>query len=315
MKKQLLYLPILILFFVSPLLAGGLQVHFIDVGQGDSILVIAPNGKKLLIDAGIHAGPKDKRNPFKYIRGLKTKGKIRDLVIDYAVVTHNHDDHYKGFSYLSKQEKEKTGFTIPTVLYAVAPRPHTGYWKSVQPLIARSVSYGQLSARGPPIDLGEDVKVHVLYPAEPILAESDDKNDDSIILKLTYKDVSLLFMADAGSNIEALLQDVGAPLFKVGHHGARTSSSADFLQRVHYASGSFYAVISCNDKDGKGKTYGHPHREALSRIRAIPNVNLYRTDLSGTIVVITDGDSLVINKERSAREAAVWQPGKKYRAR
>lgn len=310
MKKTALLFIIVIVFLVSPLLAADLQVHFIDVGQGDSILVIAPNGKKLLLDAGIHAGPKDKRNPFRYIRSLKNKGKIDSLVIDYAVVTHNHDDHYKGFSYLSKQEKGKTGFSIPTVFYAVAPQPHTDYWKSIQPLIARSVYYGQLSARGPPIDLGEDARVQVLYPAEPFDTENGDKNNDSIILKLAYKDVSFIFMADAPISIEALLEDVQATALKPGHHGARTSSSSAFLERVRPASGLFYVVIPCNDKDGKGKTYGHPHKEALERIKAT-RANLYRTDLSGTIVALTDGEGVTIQEEKSGNEQAMWQPGKK----
>lgn len=310
-KTPLVLLPILVLFLIPPLLAADLQVHFIDVGQGDSILVIAPHGKKLLIDAGIHGSPTDKRNPFLYIKDLKDKGKIGSLLIDYAVITHNHDDHYKGFSYLSKKEKDETGFAIPTILYSIAPEPYTDYWKSVQPLIARSLHHGQLSARGPPIDLDQDVTVEILYPSDSFTEESKDKNDDSIILKLTYKNVSFLFMADAPSKVEALLHNVQAILLKSGHHGARTSSSNKFLRRVHPVTHPLFVVISCNDKDGKGKTYGHPHKEALKHIKAVPDADLHRTDLNGTVVATTDGENVTIQQERSVQGSTLWQPGKK----
>lgn len=190
MKDKLhrsLFLAFLILVLCVPLLfAGQLEVHFINVGQGDSIFVIAPNGKTLLIDAGIHGDMGDLLNPFRYIAGIRPQKRV---TIDYLLVTHPDRDHYEGLRCLSKQAPDKS-FAITNVLYALPPQPHTLYWTIVQPLIARSLHFDSISVRGPPIDLGEEVRVAVLYPFEPLVTSLPDTNDDSVVLKLTYGDVS-----------------------------------------------------------------------------------------------------------------------------
>jgi competence protein ComEC len=294
--------------------ASDLQVHFIDVGQGDSILIVAPNGKKILIDAGIHPGEKDKRNPFNYIRGLKQEGKINDLQIDYAIITHPDRDHYVGFKYLCGKDKEKDDFHIANLYYSVyEPKKNDNFWKCLQSLKPKMQDLGQISARGPPIDIGDDIEFTVLFPFETLTKPSKVKNDDSIVSRLKYKQVSFLFTGDAPTKVEKTLLDknIQSNVLKVGHHGSKYSSDKTFLERVKPDSGDFYAVISSNYHDGLGRRYGHPHKEALQRLKALGGVNLYRTDLLGTIVFKTDG--LTINVETQKKdipEEELWKPGR-----
>jgi len=110
--KTSIYSALLLIFlFVSTGIPGTLEVHFIDVGQGDSIFIITPNNKTILIDAGIHSGENDKRNPFNCIKSLKNDERIKNLKIDVAFITHPHDDHYGGFRYLCREQGDGQNFT------------------------------------------------------------------------------------------------------------------------------------------------------------------------------------------------------------
>lgn len=109
----------LFFFFISVGICGTLEVHFIDVGQGDSTFIITPNNKTILIDAGIHSDENDKRNPFNYIRSLKNEGKINSPNIDAVFITHPHDDHNGGFIYLCRKQGSGQDFTIEKIFYNV----------------------------------------------------------------------------------------------------------------------------------------------------------------------------------------------------
>jgi competence protein ComEC len=292
--------------------ASDLQVHFIDVGQGDSILIVAPNGKKIIIDAGIHQGEKDNWNPFNYIRGLKQDGKIDDLQIDYAIITHPDRDHYLGFSYLCGKHKDKDDFHIANFYYSIyEPKKNDAFWKCLQTLKPKMQDLGQISARGPPIDFGDDIEFTTLFPFENLTAPSETKNDDSIISRLKYKQVSFLFTGDAPTKVEKILldKDIQSNGLKVGHQGSKYSSDRTFLERVKPDNGVFYAVISSNYHDGFGRRYGHPHKEALQRIKALGRVNLYRTDLHGTVVFKTDGLTINVEPQKNdVPEEKLWKP-------
>ena len=108
---KILFALILLFSLGSTGLASDLEVHFINVGQGDAILVIAPNGKKILIDAGGHSGGEDQRNPFDYIKSMEKDGKIGDLYIDFAIITHPHDDHYGGSDIYVSETRRRMTFT------------------------------------------------------------------------------------------------------------------------------------------------------------------------------------------------------------
>jgi competence protein ComEC len=295
-------------------LAADLQVHFINVGQGDSILVISPNGKKLLVDAGIHPDKDAVWNPFNYIRKLKEEGKINDLRIDYAIITHPHDDHYKGLSYLCGKDKKSKDFSIANLYYSVDEQKSYGqFWKCLEAIRKDTKSFGQISARGPPLDMGNEIELTILYPFQPVVTPNQDKNDDSVVLKLKYKNVSVLLTGDASSKVEKQLleKDIQSSVLKLGHHGSKTASSKSFLEKVKPGS-DFYAVVSANCEDGKGKTYGHPNKESLERLKALGEVNLYRTDLHGTIVFTTDGESIsVATENEDIPMDKLWEPGVK----
>lgn len=165
--KRLIIVLVLSLIWACLSLASDLQVHFIDVGQGDSILIVAPSGKKILIDAGIHPGEKDKRNPFNYLRGLKQDGKIDNLQIDYAILTHPDHDHYVGFSYLCSNHREKDDFSIANLYYSIyepkEPKENDKFWECLQSLKPKTRDLGQISARRPPIDIGDDIEFTILF--------------------------------------------------------------------------------------------------------------------------------------------------------
>ncbi len=315
------YRVLLIPFFIILALpcitiSGSLEVHFIDVGQGDSIFIITPNGKTILIDAGIHSGEKDKRNPFKYIRGLKDEGKIKNLNIDLAFITHPHDDHYGGFKYLCREQGSGRDFNIGNIYYSVFySKAYGKFWLCLESLIRRATFSSQISARGPPISIDQDIDLKVLWPFQKVIKSSQDKNDDSLILSLKYQKTSFLFTGDASKKVERGLldQDIRSNVLKLGHHGSRTASDEEFLNKVKPLSGPFYVVISSNDKDGKGRRFGHPHKETLETLKNLGGIELYRTDLQGAIIMVPDGSLINVStlKKEGVYDTKLWKPGKK----
>lgn len=125
-------------------------------------------------------------------------------------------------------------------------------------------------------------------------------------MKMTYKNVSFMFTGDTEKKIEKTLEgNLKSNVLKVAHHGAKTASGKDFLNSVDPE----YAVILCNDKD-YGNKYGHPHKQTLDSLKEL-KVELYRTDLSGTIIMKSDGDKIdvAVEKEVSQSSSKLWKPG------
>ena len=124
----------------------------------------------------------------------------------------------------------------------------------------------------------------------PTKDEYDNLNNYSAVLKLTYKNVSYLFMGDSEEEVEEnILDDVKADVIKIAHHGSNSSSSLEFLKKVSPT----YAVISV----GEDNSYNHPHKEVLDRLEEIGSI-VYRTDLDGNIIISTDGNKIMIDKEK-----------------
>lgn len=250
---------------ISPSAIAGddMRVSFIDVGQGDSILIEAPNGKTMLIDAGVKGKG---QTVVEYIRqqGIKR--------LDYVVATHPDADHIGGL--------------VP-VLNSVAVRQfmdsgkvHTSqtYENMLKLIDTKNIPFTAPKA-GDTIALDEAVLVEVLYAD----AAATDNNEASIVLKVTYGDVSFMLMGDAGIEIEQQLVeqiDVSATVLKAGHHGSNTSSSPTFVEAVNPE----VTILSY----GQDNKYGHPHYEVTSAVKQIGG-KLYGTAETGTIVVTTNG--------------------------
>ncbi|GFP75204.1 ComEC/Rec2 family competence protein [Clostridium fungisolvens] len=250
-------------------ISGKLVVHYIDVGQGDSIL-IQTKEKNFLIDAG------PKENEDKLLSYLK---KINIKRLDYVVATHPHEDHIGGMTNIIKTY-DIGKFYAPKV---------TNTTKTFQNMLLalkdKNMNINVLKpGMGGDIDLGENTKVEVFSPNS---SKYDDLNNYSPIIKVTYGKNSFLFTGDAEKLEETeVLQkkyDIKADVLKVGHHGSSSSTGKDFLSKVSPS----VAVISC----GKGNDYGHPHKETLKTLEDA-KVKVYRTDLSGTIVITSDGNNI-----------------------
>jgi competence protein ComEC len=269
-----------------------LTMSFIDVGQGDSILVILPNTKTLLIDGG------ERQSSGKVLSTLQEYGLS---YIDVIVATHPHADHIGGLidvinnvnvGQVLDSGQVHTTQTFEDLLDAI-------YNKQI-PL--RSVSEGES------VNLDPTVKIDVLNPPASTPNGSNNEaefNDNSVALKLTYGNFSALLTGDVEERNEARLvfknaTILDADVLKAGHHGSRTSSSLAFLNAVTPE----VVIISL----GAGNSYGHPHQEALDRISASGAQYLHRTDIDGTITLISDaGGNISILTEKCGKTVDIFE--------
>ncbi|MBQ7541185.1 MAG: MBL fold metallo-hydrolase [Clostridia bacterium] len=249
--------------------ADQLAVHFIDVGQGDGILIQTPTGETVVIDAG------ERGNEKKMISYIKQYG---DDTLEYVVATHPHSDH------IGSLDNVIAAFTVRNV---VMPRltqintPTHSFYKDL--LTAVKKSGAKMISAKPcyTIPLGRG-QCTVLSPS----VQSEKLNDMSVVLRLDWGETSFLFMGDAGVAVEKQLLNgkyagyLDADVLKVGHHGSGTSSSAMFLKAVDPR----FGVISC----GAGNDYGHPHKGTMDKLTKL-GTTVLRTDTMGSIRIYSDG--------------------------
>ena len=256
----------------------GLTVHYIDVGQADSILLQC-DGEAMLIDGGNVA---DSQTVVSY---LQRQG-VEEL--SYVVNTHAHEDHVGGLAGVLAV------FEADAVWCPVTEYESQCFADFVTYTQAQGLSL-TCPAPGSVFSLGE-AQVTVLGPLEAY----DDPNNTSIVLRVDYGETSFLFTGDMERTAEEDLLDDGAALeadvLKAGHHGSDTSSSYPFLRAVDPEA----VVISV----GADNSYNHPGEDALSRFRDL-GAAVYRTDLQGDVVVTSDGAEITFSTER---EAAVTNP-------
>ena len=264
-------------FFLS---SPHLEVAFIDVGQGDSAYIGTPSGKTVILDAGGSVFGQTRVGERVVGSYLIKRGKFS---VDMAIASHYHADHVKGIIELSDVVKIKN-FMLPDVEYR--PRLHDDLVSAANQAGA-NVHY---ISRGQDINVDEDTKFITLFPLQSGISEHSgvsymskkDPNNDSLVLKLTYGNTSFLFTGDLESDAElALLEDsrLNSDVLKVGHHGSKTSTGQEFLEKVAPS----FAVISV----GGNNNYGHPHHDVLERL-ILSNAKTYRTDFHGTVTFLVD---------------------------
>lgn len=269
----------------TPVGDGRLEVSFLDVGQGDAIVLRSPSGRHAVVDTG---GSFDARSdvgesvvaPFLWRRGVKE--------IDLLVLTHAHPDHVGGAPRLLRS------FRVAEVWEGPAPRRDRGYAELDRAL--RDAGVGRRTVmRGVTMEW-DGVRLEVLGPVLPLRAPSVTRNDDSVVLRVTFGAFALLLTGDVEAAGEAALDPGPVAVLKVAHHGSRTSSSLALLSSARPA----LAIISA----GPRNPFGHPSAEALGRLRSA-GVRIFRTDQDGAVALVTDGRSLRVTSTRSGRDESL----------
>ena len=250
---------------------GLLQIHFINVGQADSILVIAPNGQTILVDGG------NKDDGLGVVSYLKSQG-VKEL--SAIVATHPHEDHIGGLDTIMH--------SFPTKQVYMANG--TSNTRTFEDFITAVNASGAKKIRAK-----AGVKLNVPGISGLFLAPNSDTYEDlnnySAVLKITFGKVSFLLTGDAEDVSEEEMlnggQDLQATVLKVGHHGSTSSTTKAFLKAVSPRC----AVISVGVKND----YGHPAQVTLNKL-ADAGVQVYRTDQDGTIVATSDGETVKLEK-------------------
>ncbi len=265
---------IFILFFIinnNANFKNKMIIHYIDVGQGDCIL-IQVNNKNLLIDSG----PSTNR---KYLLNYLKKINIKKF--DYIIATHPHDDHIGNMDTIIKRYNVEK-FYSPKVTTS-----SDTFDSLLSALVDKNLKINVLKKGTNQINLGKNANLKVLSPKKDFT--SDNLNNYSPIIKINFLNNSFLFTGDAETSDENLVlfenNDLKADVLKVGHHGSSTSTSLDFLNSVDPS----VAIISV----GKNNSYGHPSQKVLSLLDE-SNIKTLRTDISGNIIVISDGKNISI---------------------
>ena len=256
----------------SALPTSKISVHFLDVGQADSILLLSENGQAMLIDAGNNA---DGAGIVQYLRDLD----ITEL--SYVIGTHPHEDHIGGL------DDVISWFGVKTIMMPKVSTT-TQTFEDVLDVIASK----DLSVTAPSVGDTFEFSEGILQVVS-IGEDEDDLNNSSLVLRYTYGDISFLFTGDAESAAEEKMLTSGLELkstfLKVAHHGSDTSSTAAFINAVSPK----VSIVSV----GKDNAYGHPSKSVLDMLSATSI--MYRTDESGTIVVTTNGKNYEIRKVRN----------------
>lgn len=245
-----------------------LKVHYLDVGQGDSIFIELPNHEVMLIDAAEANMGSTITN---YIQQLGYQK------IDYVVGTHPHTDHIGGMAEILQN------FEIGK-LYMPKAISTSKTYENLLTVIKEKGLKIQTAKAGVNILNHNDLTIDILAPNQESYS---NLNNYSAVLKITYQQRTFLFMGDAEAMSESeIMEDVKADVIKIGHHGSETSSSQNFVNKVD----AEYGIISV----GANNSYHHPSQTILDRFEQV-GTKIYRTDLNGTIIITTDGNDIHVN--------------------
>ncbi len=245
-----------------------LRVSFLSVGQGDAVLIEAPNGNQLLYDAGPPSGAS--------LRALAREMSFFDRTIDVAVLSHPDMDHIGGFPEIFKR------YNVSVAVVSGATSDN-GVYEATETAIKAERAGHIIARQGMQIDLGGGVTADILYPVYD--ASQMETNSASIVMLLHYGETTFLFSGDLPKNLEGYLADMygtqlNANVLKLGHHGSRTSSGEEWLRTVD----PDVAVISA----GRDNKYGHPHKEVIELLDQL-QIPALKTFEEGTITFASDG--------------------------
>jgi beta-lactamase superfamily II metal-dependent hydrolase len=248
-----------------------LRISFLDVGQGDAILIKTPSGHDMLIDGG---------GGNVVLEKLSHTLSYFDKHLDIVVETHPDADHVTGLIPVLGKYDVDTIVTSPLA-------GHTGIFDELQRAIDDEKAVVRVGRKGDRIDFGDGVVAHILYPAQNFQKSNQDTNDASVSVLITYGDQSILLTGDLPSTYEGELLGKDLPrhntIYKAGHHGSKYSSGDQLLSYIRPE----YSVISA----GKNNTYGHPHAEVMERLSVYSQEVLSTID-KGTINFFLDGHNV-----------------------
>lgn len=258
--------------------SGEVLVAVLDVDQGQAVLIVAPDGSAALIDAG------------------RSQTRIRDEIVPYAralgvtnlqylILSHPDQDHVGGMPAVLE------AFDVENWVDPGIPTTNQTYEETIGIVLEQDIP-AIMARRGEVLPLGDSVNLSLLWPTSEFIMDGAeaDSNENSVVVAVVVDEVELLIPGDLEDDGEAAIVDqyagaLESEILVVGHHGSNTSSSPEFLDAVS----PDVAIISA----GEDNPYGHPHDEVLQRLR-FRSVEIYRTDVDGTIEIRTDGNEYTI---------------------
>lgn len=274
--------------------SGKLAIHFLNVGQGDSGLIQLPTGETILIDSGDTGAPT--------LSLLKQLG-VGSL--DLVIATHPHADHIGEMRDIMRE------FEVKEFWDSGFPHPTRTYREMLQEVRGRNLNFKK-ARRGDRKTIG-DVSIEVLHPG-PAFPNDENPNDASVIVRLTYGGKRFLFTGDAEvpegagkssawkETLDQQRENLRADLLKLAHHGSSNGTTREILDAVRPS----IVIISC----AAGNDYHHPHPRVMRLLRdRADSIRVCRTDLEGTITVITDGNTIEVRAEREVARDLLYQTG------
>lgn len=275
---------------------GQLTISMLDIGQGDAVL-IQTGAKNILIDTGDDKYYEDGKKGKENTQLLSELQKLKIDHIDTLVMTHAHADH------IGKADKVIAQYGVKELVYNGIPSTSKYFINALKAAKANGTQQVKVKA-GDVLDFGNGVSFEIVSPSQSLIDEDTaaikakkkvDVNNESVVGRLTFGNFAMLFTGDAEGPVEKdMVASYGKKLkcqvLKAGHHGSKTSSTAEFLKLVQPES----VVMSL----GVNNQYGHPHEALLNRLQKQGVKNIYRTDANGTITIVSDGSSYSITTEK-----------------